>query len=266
MSSSEGSSSRGQFSGGIGEPPGEVLDELAVFAAVMARRPVRVTYALIGLYIVLFGLCELWGGSDNLLTLVAMGAEVPSLIQQGQWWRLLSATALHGGLLHILLNSYVLYSFGPFLEKLLGWPRFVVLYVVAGLAGTVLGTIFGDSVSVGASGSLFGLLGAAAVLGFRDVGLPTELVAQLRKGALINLGLNVVASLRPNVDWLAHLGGFLAGALLLLLAIRPQLTDDQHSVAHRIFTVLAVLLLIALLSSSIVAIVQGQPWQPALRT
>ena len=89
MSSSEGSSSRGQFSGGIGEPPGEVLDDLAVFAAVMARRPVRVTYALIGLYIVLFGLCELWGGSDNLLTLVAMGAEVPSLIQQGQWWRLL---------------------------------------------------------------------------------------------------------------------------------------------------------------------------------
>ena len=266
MSSSEGSSSRGQFSGGIGEPPGEVLDDLAVFAAVMARRPVRVTYALIGLYIVLFGLCELWGGSDNLLTLVAMGAEVPSLIQQGQWWRLLSATALHGGLLHILLNSYVLYSFGPFLEKLLGWPRFVVLYVVAGLAGTVLGTIFGDAVSVGASGSLFGLLGAAAVLGFRDLGLPTELVTQLRKGALINLGLNVVASLRPNVDWLAHLGGFLAGVLLLLLAIRPQLTDDQHSVADRIFTALAVLLLIALLGSSVVAIVQGQPWQAALRT
>ena len=101
------------------------------------------------------------------------------------------------------------------LEKLLGWPRFVVLYVVAGLASTVLETIFGDSVNVGASESLFGLLGAAAVLGFRDLGLPTELVTQLRKGALINLGLNVVASLRPNVDWLAHLGGFLAGGTMV---------------------------------------------------
>ena len=221
MSSSEGSSSRGQFSGGIGEPPGEVLDDLAVFAAII----IVITF----------------------LTPII----TTQLVQR---------------LLHILLNSYVLYSFGPFLEKLLGWPRFVVLYVVAGLAGTVLGTIFGDSVSVGASGSLFGLLGAAAVLGFRDLGLPTELVTQLRKGALINLGLNVVASLRPNVDWLAHLGGFLAGVLLLLLAIRPQLTDDQHSVADRIFTALAVLLLIALLGSSVVAIVQGQPWQAALRT
>ena len=248
----------------------EPIDELDVFSALMARRPVRATYALIGLYIVLFGLCELWGGSESIATLVAMGAEVPVLIKQGEWWRLLAATALHGGLIHILLNSYVLYSFGPFLEKLLGWQRFLVLYILSGLAGTLLGTAVGElvgiQVSIGASGSLFGLLGAAAVLGFRDVGLPTELVAQLRKGALINLGLNVVASLRPNVDWLAHLGGFLAGALLLLLAIRPQLTDDQHSVAHRIFTVLAVLLLIALLGSSIVAIVQGQPWQPALRT
>ena len=100
---------------------------MTVFAGLMARRPVRLTYAFIGLYIVLFGLSELWGGSDSTLTLVAMGAESPLMIRLGEWWRLLSATALHGGLMHILLNSYVLYSFGPFLEKLLGWQRFVVL-------------------------------------------------------------------------------------------------------------------------------------------
>jgi len=268
MKSSEGSSASGRFTDGGGESRDEVIDDIGIFAALMSRRQVRVTYALIGLYIVLFGLCELWGGSDNVLTLVSMGAEVPTLIKQGQWWRLLAATALHGGLLHILLNSYVLYSFGPFLEKLLGWQRFAVLYIVAGLAGTALGTLLGDvvgfQVSVGASGSLFGLLGAAAVLGFRAMGLPTELVTQLRKGALINLGLNIVVSLRPHVDWVAHLGGALAGALLLLLVIRPKLSDGRPTPADRLFTVLAVLCALALLGSVVVAIVVGQPWQPTV--
>ncbi len=266
MSSSDGSSSWGRFSG-RGEPDSPaILDEMAVFAALLRRRPVRVTYALIGLYIVLFGLCELWGGSDNVLTLIAMGAEVPQLIKQGEYWRLLSATALHGGLLHILLNSYVLYSFGPFLEKLFGWQRFVTLYIVAGLCGTLLGTMLGEAVgfqvSVGASGSLFGLLGAAAVLGYRDFGLPSDLVGQLRKNALINLGLNVVASLRPHVDWVAHLGGLLAGVLLLLTVVTPQLTD-QKTAADRIFSALAVILAVLLVGSAAMAIWQGQPWQTA---
>lgn len=241
-----------------------ILDEMAVFSALMNRRKVRVTYALIGFYIVLFGLCELWGGSDNVLTLIAMGAEVPSLIKQGEYWRLLSATALHGGLLHILLNSYVLYSFGPFLEKLFGWQRFTVLYIVAGLCGTILGTMLGETVgfqvSVGASGSLFGLLGAAAVLGYRDFGLPSDLVVQLRKNALINLGLNVVASLRPHVDWVAHLGGLLAGVVLLLTVVTPKLTD-QKTAGDRVLAILAVMLGALLVGSAAIAIWQGQPWQ-----
>lgn len=241
-----------------------ILDEMAVFAALLQRRPVRVTYALIGLYIVLFGLSELWGGSDNVLTLVAMGAEVPQFIKQGQYYRLLSATVLHGGLLHILLNSYVLYSFGPFLEKLFGWQRFVVIYVVAGLCGTLLGTLLGDvvgfQVSVGASGSLFGLLGASAVLGYRDFGLPSDLVTQLRKNALINLGLNVMASLRPHVDWVAHLGGLIAAVILLLTVIRPKLTDQETS-SDKLFSALAIVLLMALCGAAALAIWVGQPWQ-----
>ena len=244
----------------------EPIDELDVFSALMARRPVRATYALIGLYIVLFGLCELWGGSERIATLVAMGAEVPVLIKQGEWWRLLAATALHGGLIHILLNSYVLYSFGPFLEKLLGWQRFLVLYILSGLAGTLLGTAVGElvgiQVSIGDSRSMFGLLGAAAVLAFRDLGLPQELVASLRKAALVNLGLNVMASLRPNVDWVAHLGGGLMGAALLLLVIRPKLSDEARTPLERSFTVLASLCVVALLLSLIVAMLHGKPWLP----
>ncbi len=145
------------------------------------------------------------------------------------------------------------------------WQRFVVLYILSGLAGTLLGTLLGDMVSlhisVGASGCLFGLLGAGAMLGFRDFGLPSALVQELRKASLINLGLNVVASLRPNVDWLAHLGGGLCGALLMLIVIRPKLDEDKTR-GDQVFTALAVLCLFALLASVVVAIWQGQPWQP----
>ncbi|HND10774.1 MAG TPA: rhomboid family intramembrane serine protease [Pseudomonadota bacterium] len=266
MSSSEGSSSWGPFFGRGEQREPMIFDEMAVFAALLRRRKVRVTFGLIGLYVVLFALSELWGGSDSVLTLVAMGAEVPQLIKEGQYFRLLSATALHGGLLHILLNSYVLYSFGPFLEKLFGWQRFTVLYIVSGLCGTLLGTLLGElvgfQVSVGASGSLFGLIGAAAVLGFRDFGLPADLVTQLRKNALINLGLNVLVSLRPHVDWVAHLGGLVAGVILLLTFVKPKLTDEDTP-ADKVFAGLAILLVVALIGSAAIAIWVGQPWQVA---
>ncbi|MBL8636075.1 MAG: rhomboid family intramembrane serine protease [Myxococcales bacterium] len=272
MSHSEGSSSHSPSSRGSGSPGtsglhshDEPIDELAVFAGLMSSRPVRLTYAFIGLYIVLFGLSELWGGSDSTQTLSAMGAQFPLRIQLGEYWRLLSATALHGGLLHIVLNSYVLYGLGPFLEKLLGWQRFVVLYILAGLAGTLLSTLIATGgplqLSVGASGCLFGLLGGAAVLAFRDFGLPSQLVQDLRKASLINLGLNVVASLRPNVDWVAHLGGGLCGVLLMLVVIRPKL-DEEETRKDQVFTALAGLCLFALLTSVLVAIWQGQPWLP----
>ena len=82
-----------------------------------------------------------------MLTLVAMGAEVPQLIKEGQYFRLLSATALHGGLFcTYFVKQLRAVLFGPFLEKLFGWQRFTVLYIVSGLCGTLLGTLLGELV------------------------------------------------------------------------------------------------------------------------
>ena len=97
----------------------------------------------------------------------------------------------------------------------------------------------------------------------RSHALPIKVSSEaLRKAALFNLGLNVVASIRPTVDWVAHLGGGLMGAALLLLVIRPKLSDDARTPLERSFTVLASLCVAALLLSLIVAMLHGKPWLP----
>jgi membrane associated rhomboid family serine protease len=255
-------------------PPGAVLDldpellRAADFFARLNQRKPFVTWGLLGSIAVMFLLEHLWGAPTQTATLVRMGAEVPSRIRDGEWWRLLAPTFLHSGWPHFLMNSFVLFSLGPFLERLLGSARFLILYVVSGLLGSLFGTLFaklsGHSLSVGASGALFGLLGATAVLGFFPRGqIPQVLVAELKRNAVINLGLNVVNSLRPNIDFLAHLGGAVAGFIILGLGLLsptvwPRLDGRPHGV--RLARLLAVVAGGVLAASLMVALAQGRPW------
>lgn len=244
------------------------------FLGTLETRPVRVTYALLALYAVMFALTYAFGGPERLGVLSRLGAEVPERIRQGEWWRLLSATVLHASVLHIFMNSVVLWNLGTFMERLLGWGRFLTLYVLSGLLGSVLGTLLAPllkfGLSVGASGALFGLLGASAVLAFRPpAGMPELLVQNLKKNATTNLILNVVVSLRPNIDWAAHLGGALIGGLLVLAGIvrlAPLLSSPGHAPAQgsmpsdRRFAIVGALLGLALLGCTALAVVKGQPW------
>lgn len=248
------------------------ISDVQSFAQAHSARPVRVTYALLALYAVMFALTFAFGGKEEWGgVLWRLGAEVPERVREGDWWRLLSATVLHGGTVHILMNSLGLWVLGPFMERLLGWSRFLVLYVLAGLCGTLFATLLGPmlkiGLSVGASGSLFGLLGVSAVLAFRPAGLPALLVADLKKGAVQNLILNVLVSLQPHVDWTAHLGGALMGGLLVLTGIvrpilharggQPDASPDRGGWAWASVGVLAGL---ALLGCTAMAVIKGQAW------
>ena len=131
------------------------------------------------------------------------------IVIYGEWWRLLTAAFLHGSWLHIAFNMYVLFVLGPTLERVLGHMRFTVLYVVAALGGSVASYAFSDprTVSVGASGAIFGLMGALIVAGRRMRWDITQV--------LILLGINVVIGfLSPQIDWRAHFGGLVVGALV----------------------------------------------------
>jgi len=134
-----------------------------------------------------------------------------------EWWRLLTAAFLHGSFLHIAFNMYVLWVLGPTLERILGHMRFVVLYVLAAFGGAVASYVFSDvrTVSVGASGAIFGLMGALIIAGQR-------LRYDIRQ-VLILLAINIVIGfLAPNIDWRAHLGGLITGALVAAIMVLPK--------------------------------------------
>lgn len=165
--------------------------------------------------------------------LIAYGAKLNFLIDAGQWWRFVTPVFIHIGLAHLLVNMYGLWIIGPYVERLYGSAKFVVLWVGTGIAGVVasylsvrpqwavgpVGRFFfsaGDGPSAGASGALFGLVGLLFVFGikFRRE-LPEGFKRAFGTGLLPIIVLNLVIGYlgRGFVDNAAHLGGLLAGAL-----------------------------------------------------
>ncbi|MCB9536244.1 MAG: rhomboid family intramembrane serine protease [Myxococcales bacterium] len=188
---------------------------------VMRQGQARITRVLL-LTIGAVFLVQLQRPSESPLSVVRLGANVPILVADGQWFRLISATFLHGGWVHILFNGLALHALGGLLERLMGPHRLWVVYAVAGIAGSLASLLAGRSMpSIGASGAVFGLLGALAVLQLhRSAGLPAGL-RQSRRWWTVILGLQVALPLMVRtIDWLAHAGGFLAGGVATALLVR----------------------------------------------
>ena len=152
---------------------------------------------------------------------------IPAAIAQGEWWRLITSTLLHGSILHLLFNMYALYWLGPQLERSLGHSRFAALYILSALGGSVASYWFSDinTVSVGASGAIFGLITATIVIGRQ---MRTD-VSQL----VVLLGINVMIGFaQPGIDWRAHFGGAITGAAIAVIYTKgTRLNRDQ---IHRI--------------------------------
>jgi len=164
-----------------------------------------------------FGLLE-----PSTRALCRLGAlNAAAIAESGQWWRLLTVMVLHGGLLHWAFNSWALWVFGPTLENLLGRARFVALYVGAGFVGAAASFAFSHTqLGVGASGAIFGLLGALVAFFFRRRQAGGAVPLQ---NLLLVLLLNLfIASRNPQIDNIAHVGGFLAGlGTMVLLEVTP---------------------------------------------
>ena len=141
--------------------------DLEFLQTVWTRRP-HFTYVFLGINIAVFVLMTLAGGTTNDSTLIAFGVKSNELINQGQYWRFLTPVFIHIGILHLFFNSYALWMVGPQVEKLYGGARFVLLYVLTGIAG-VAGSYWHrpEGLSAGASGAIFGLFGVLLVFGLR---------------------------------------------------------------------------------------------------
>lgn len=245
-------------------------EQRRTFEARLGARQAPATRLLLFVIGVVFALEWLWGGAETAPTLLAMGALHPPSVHAGEIWRLGASTLLHGSILHLLFNGMVLYSLGTLLEKVLGTPRFLVLYGASALGGSLMSVAtLGDHFGVGASGALWGLLAAEAVLAYRPSGLlPPGLLPMMKQAALANLALNVVNSLRPNVDWAAHLGGGLVAAALLLSGallngLPPLDAEGDRAAGHtpRWVTPTGGLLMALLAVAGLTALAVGQPWR-----
>ena len=175
-----------------------------------------VVYTLMGVNILIFLLTGLSGGlgNTNLATLDRYGMLYAPEVWQGQWWRLLTAMFLHGGLMHIAFNMWALRNLGKDLEFIYGRAAFLVLYLGAGWMGSLASLAFAHDLegSVGASGAIFGLAGAWLAIALRRRSYFQSFGGQVLTIVIINLFIGY--SPGSHIDNNGHLGGLVGGFIL----------------------------------------------------
>jgi rhomboid protease GluP len=145
---------------------------------------------------------------------LGLGAKINQAIVAGEFWRLFTAMFLHIGLLHIGFNSYGLFIFGPQVERPFGRFRFLLIYFLSGLSGSAFSFLFSPHPSVGASGAIFGLIGAVAAYLYRYRHRLAMGGSRLMN-ILTIVGYNLIYGfITPSVDNWGHIGGLLAGVVL----------------------------------------------------
>ena len=153
--------------------------------------------------------------------LVLLGAKVNELISAGQYYRLISSMFLHGGILHLAVNMYSLYAMGPIVEKLYGKAKYIIIYFMAGICSSIFSYVFSTSISIGASGAIFGLLGAVLVFAIKTKGKTgSAFIKNILSVIFVNIFIGMTL---PNIDNFGHIGGLLGGILIsLLVAFRTE--------------------------------------------
>lgn len=156
-------------------------------------------------------------------SIIAAGALVRDRVMQGEWWRLLSATVLHGNAQHLISNAVSLYILGMASEHAYGTRPMLLIYLASGVAGSLLSIAMGPGPSVGASGAIFGLMGAVMVLFWKHH--HELLVRDKRIGIVIAawaLFTIITGLIEPMIDNAGHVGGLIGGAVIAGL-VRPSI-------------------------------------------
>ena len=168
--------------------------------------------------------------------LVVLGAMVGERVGDGEVWRLVSCLFLHGDGTHILLNGLALYGLGRLCESVYGPVRFLWLFLVAGMCGSTLSWLGGNAASVGASGSIFGLMGACIVFGYRyRLVLPPHIGDMFRRKLLPWVGLNLaIGVVIPFIDNLGHLGGLVGGAVMAMVVSNRVIPASPNPLRMRL--------------------------------
>ncbi len=198
----------------------ELKENSEFFQRLIEATPrVWVTYTIVALNLLVYLAMSVSGVNPLAPTgesVIPWGSNFGPLTISGEWWRLLSATFVHFGLMHLLLNMYAMFQTGLLVERLLGKVRFLLMYLFAGLSGSVASLVWNPVVnSAGASGAVFGVYGCLLAVVMRRRGeIPTSILTMHRNSTLIFIGYNLINGVaHAGIDNAAHIGGLLGGAL-----------------------------------------------------
>lgn len=199
----------------IAEGAKSVRAPRTIAGGVVSGNPGVVSMTLIGINVVAF-LIQIATG-ERTSDIYQHGAMQGYVVADGDYWRLLTSAFLHAGILHVAFNMYALYLFGPFVERALGTWRFIVAYLTMAIFASVFVYVLTDplTVTIGASGAVFGLFGMALIFLVKAKQDVTTL--------LVLLAINAFISTQGNISWQGHLGGFIGGCVLgLAFAYAPR--------------------------------------------
>jgi rhomboid protease GluP len=194
------------------------------------------TQIIMALNVFMFVAENYLGGGTNLEVLYRLGALFPPAVRGGEWWRLITAAFLHFGALHLAMNMFGLWFLGPFVEFALGFRRFMLVYLLAGIGSMAMVMAFSseagsESLTVGASGCIMGLVGATGALMLRGW-LREKAIAAKRRLVLMLLIVSMQIlfdSAIPQVSMTAHLSGaFIGFAATMVLHDRLRRTAPQQ--------------------------------------
>jgi membrane associated rhomboid family serine protease len=202
--------------------------------AAFGRTPssIPVTIGLIAVNVVVF-LVQMAQGDEVVRgfnfgdkVILDYGLNGPAIADGGEWYRIVTGAFLHANLLHLLLNMYALFVLGPTIERSLGRARYLIIYAAALLAGSAGALILDpNALTVGASGAIYGLMGALVVL-FRNRG-----ISLMQSGLALTLFINFVFTLSiSSISVGGHVGGFVGGALATLVVVEgPSYVRNRGS-------------------------------------
>ena len=199
------------------EHPATLRNEFPLYTAVLLVCIIGVTLAQFA-----FGLEH---------SIEAAGFDKQAFLLHHEYWRILTGAALHGGVLHILMNGYALYAIGSLVEVLSNRAHLAIVFLLAAIGGGILSLIFLPAgVSVGASGGIVGLIGYLAVYAFRR---RQFISPQFRRSLLINIGFILLfgLALYQVIDNFGHIGGLVTGAVYGLIQIPSNEYVDPREVS-----------------------------------
>lgn len=175
-----------------------------------SKKTPYITYIIMGICFIMF---LITGMGNDTGVLIEYGANLDVLVKNGKYYRLLTSMFLHSGLLHLFFNMYALYIIGPQVESFFGKTKYLIIYLLSGISGSLLSVAFNvNTVSVGASGAIFGLFGALLYFGYNYRGyLGNVIKSQILPVVIINLIFGFIST---GVDVAGHIGGLIGGIIV----------------------------------------------------